>query len=297
VHNLHVTKLSGDFCPFRGCLNPNVTAEKLVAHVNGLHRLPMREPDLRPSPRPTSLVPAAAPMIPDQIIPTYLLSTEPVIPYRGSKMESAVGMRRSRSGNSVDGVKGHPRQAKILDTIPTPICPNRQVDCFWPVNGEAYIESSSSIFPPVAPHRRDEREARLDAIQSNAAGRQVTEFLLRPRPEKPRRPNLFPGTIPFARWKVQEKRKEMEISRKRKDPDRTDEVTATESSDISKLDKGKWRASDEERFAVEKILRASKRRATRVTGKSIGIGHVEETLAFERRGIELGELTKDQLEE
>jgi len=48
-----------------------------------------------------------------------------------------------------------------------------------------------------------------------------------------------------------------------------------------------------EPYPVERITRASRRRATRKTGRSIGIAAIEEMIAFEARGVELGELPKD----
>jgi hypothetical protein len=48
-----------------------------------------------------------------------------------------------------------------------------------------------------------------------------------------------------------------------------------------------------ERYPIERITRAITKRARRVTGRSVGIAAIEEMIAFEQEGVELGELPED----
>lgn len=52
-------------------------------------------------------------------------------------------------------------------------------------------------------------------------------------------------------------------------------------------------ATKTSRFDVERIRRASHRRATRLIGMSFGMDHMEERVAFEKSGVEYGELPDD----
>lgn len=46
-------------------------------------------------------------------------------------------------------------------------------------------------------------------------------------------------------------------------------------------------------YPTDRVTRASVLRARRVTGRSVGIDAIEEMIAFEQRGVELGELPVD----
>lgn len=53
------------------------------------------------------------------------------------------------------------------------------------------------------------------------------------------------------------------------------------------------RDQDDKREYAARVTRASRNRARRVTGRSVGIAAIEEMIAFEARGVELGELSED----
>jgi hypothetical protein len=71
--------------------------------------------------------------------------------------------------------------------------------------------------------------------------------------------------------------------------------------DDSQADAGEGAGAEEgseagvkrERYPVERITRASAKRARRITGRSIGIAAIEEMIAFEQAGIDFGELPED----
>lgn len=124
----------------------------------------------------------------------------------------------------------------------------------------------------------------------------------------PRRPLLFSGTDVRAEHRREEidREREAKHARIRAMGAEEEEATAEESAKpewikpyLDADPKGKRKAEDDlapdpaKKSSIEKIIRASANRATRVTGRSIGIARFEEMIAFERQGIEMGYLPPD----
>lgn len=115
--------------------------------------------------------------------------------------------------------------------------------------------------------------------------------------ELPRRPLIFSGADVWAT----RRKEELAIENKSKlERIKAMEVAPGGSSDTGSDPKGKRKATDDlvpessgERYSVELVTRASAKRAARITGRTIGIARLEEMIAFERRGMELGELPPD----
>jgi hypothetical protein len=168
------------------------------------------------------------------------------------------------------------------------------------VNGEADIHHhhhwpSSSFFPRMQPIERTDLEIKWHGLQMSGEWKQDGGIRVVP---KSKLVPVFPGAEVIMRKRKVELAAEMVTLYKRvkamtdrkgkgKAIDLGDEVTHVEpSSDLH---------SDQVdgRYPVARITRASANRARRVTGRSVGIAAIEEMIAFEQRGVELGELPED----
>lgn len=172
----------------------------------------------------------------------------------------------------------------------------RDPNDFWPMNGEAEPEamfgnSSSSIFPPLfknkRPHTIVDAVDPVQRFREWAGSKGKMRFKVVKKPALPHRSRLFTGMDVYAnavKAEIAAGRREARAKRRGSDV----KLEMTDS-------KGKRKATEDlpeerDRYSVERINRASAKRATRITGQTIGYDYLKEMVRFEQRGIELGEL-------
>lgn len=192
-----------------------------------------------------------------------------------------------------------------------PIVQIRDPDDFWPMHGEAECQTTahaftSSIFPRPNPFRYDEVKKRWRKVQMKGRYDPQSTMTVSKKTKLPRRPLLFVGADIWAEHRREElEREKMETYdriRAMGDEQIIKPEPNTSISDSGSDPKGKRKATDDlasetnKKFSLDsinRITRASANRATRLTGRSIGIARFEEMIPFERRGIELGYLPPD----
>lgn len=193
-----------------------------------------------------------------------------------------------------------------------PIMRDRDPDDFWPMNGEADLQTTahsfrSSIFPPINPIRYDEVEKHWRRVQRKGRYEPQSTLTVSKKTKLPRRPLLFVGADIWAEHRREELEREKLAKYERLRAMGHEAIIKNEPNSTSILGdvdpKGKRKATDElllpetqkkySKDTIERITRASANRATRITGRSIGIARFEEMIPFERRGIELGYLPPD----
>jgi hypothetical protein len=178
----------------------------------------------------------------------------------------------------------------------------RNPDDFWPMQGEADIHGpfalTSSIFPPIYPIDHNDEEKTWLRIQRTGKYVGESSLTVSKKPRLPRRPLLFTGADVYARRRREELKTEKD-AKFESIRAITETTMKSESVPDSSDPKMKRKAVDDispepqKRYSIDRITRASANRATRLTGRSIGIARFEEMIPFERRGMELGFLPPD----
>lgn len=178
----------------------------------------------------------------------------------------------------------------------------RDPDDYWPMNGEAdihlgdYYWPTSSFFPRIRPIERDDLETKWHILQTKGVWEKGYEMEIRKKsPVVP----IFQGADLVYRKRQAELKEERAATYKRVKAmgDRKGKGKAVETGpedDVGvKTEDGTDGNGKRERYPVERITRASAKRARRITGRTVGIEAIEEMMAFEQRGIALGELPED----
>lgn len=251
-------------------------------------------------------------------IPPYLITTQPVPQYRRPlpnhnstpstpppaptpprPIPSRVVTLRARHAASSPASPAPSSSSSQQQAGIAPIEPTRDPDDFWPMNGDAESQAAwwgrtSSIFPPLLfTKKTPSQELWLKCQRTAQWQRGGTTIGTRKREKEkmPTRPLFFVGADVLAR--------ERDAKRARFEQIRGSRHLVTEANvDVESGASAIPAQADQEapgpdKYPVERIVRASIRRATRLTGRTIGYEHLEQMVAFEARGVELGELPAD----
>jgi len=174
--------------------------------------------------------------------------------------------------------------------------PKREASDYWPVNGEADVHNdnywpSSSFFPRIMPINRTELETRFLNIQKNGEWKKELGIQVRKRSVCV---PVFDAGEAMRKRKLEEKEERMALYKRVKAiGDVKGKGRAVDEGEQEARPRRSVRDKDDKREYAAIVTRASRHRATRVTGRSVGIAAIEEMIAFEARGVELGELSED----
>lgn len=244
---------------------PKLVLDKGMAR-NGRSTLPFQPP--------IPLLPA----LPSNPVPTYVLTSYP-IPGTSPRPVLDVLMTRRRSVDKVH-----------------PIMPLRDPNDYWPVNGEADVHNdkywpSSSIFPRIMPLNRTELEEKFFNIQKKGEWKQELGIhVLKRTAIVP----VFDAGQAMRKRKVEAGEERAELYKRVKAiGDVKGKGKAVDEGEEEGRPRRSVRDNNDKRSSIARITRASKNRATRITGRSVGIAAIEEMIAFEARGVEFGELPEN----
>jgi hypothetical protein len=281
---VHTRMYTGFQCLWDRCIHEEeyATIDDLSEHIDTVHipKLVVDNGYTRNGKSPLPFLPptSALPKLPSSPVPTYVLTSYP-IPAALPSFRGGVAHRTRRSSDKV-----------------YPIMPLRDPDDYWPVNGEADVHNdnywpSSSFFPRIMPIDRNAVETKWLAIQRN--GRWEKGLGIQVRKRSVCVP-LFDAGEAMRKRKI-EIGEEREALRKRvksigdvKGKGKAVDVGGDEGQGVSERDGGGQ--GTDKRYPIARVLRASRNRAIRKTGRSVGIAAIEEMIAFEAQGVELGEL-------
>ena len=303
-------------------------SDQIHIHADRQRPGPWSLDDLRPQmPRPHEpaglnlpLVPFSALGLPTSI-PRYMISCPPVSATR--KRTTPISTETDQFLPSVSArsapsrvVRSHitSSSGSSIQEAAHPILPNRDPDDFWPMNGEANCQTglyplTSSIFPPITPVGYTAIEGHWRRVQRQGKYVRGPAITVSKKTILPRRPLLSSGTNVWAGYRREalerEKREKYARIRAMEEEPANAEEPSRNAWIKPYLDpvadpKGKRKAEDDlppeapqKKYSVERITRASANRATRLTGRSVGIARFEEMIPFERQGIKLGYLPPD----
>ena len=276
----HKRMYTGSQCLWEQCIHEEEYAsiDELVEHIDMVH-IPKLVLDKGVNRTGKSTIPfrptiPALPEPPSHPIPSYVLSSHPV----------SAAVPRARDGPAL--------RRRTSDKV-YPIMPVRDLDDYWPVNGEADVHNdnywpTSSFFPRMIPIDRSIVETKWRHIQRTGEWKKGLGIHVR---KKTVCVPIFDAGEAMRKRKLESSKERVELIKRVKalgDVKGKGKAVVEHSEEALPDSVGK-----NEPYPVERITRASRRRATRKTGRSIGIAAIEEMIAFEARGVELGELPKD----
>jgi len=242
---------------------PKLVIDKGIIR-NGLSTVPFR-PE----------VPALLPILPSDPVPAYVLTSYPIPAAVPARVRDAPPTRRRSS-------------VKVY-----PVMPQRKPDDYWPVNGEADTHSdnywpSSSFFPRIIPIQRTELETKFLAIQKTGEWKKELGIQVRKRSVCV---PVFDAGEAMRKRKIEVKMEWTALYKRVKAiGDVKGKSKAVDEVEQEARPRRSVRDQDDKRELVARVTRASRNRARRITGRSVGIAAIEEMIAFEARGVELGEL-------
>lgn len=245
---------------------PKLVIDKGIIR-NGLSTVPFR-PE----------VPALLPILPSDPVPAYVLTSYPIPMAVPARVREAPPTRRRSS-------------VKVY-----PIMPHRDPSDYWPVNGEADVHNdnywpSSSFFPRIMPINRTELETKFLNIQKNGEWKKELGIQVRKRSVCV---PIFDAGEAMRKRKIEYKEKRVALYKRVKAiGDVKGKGKAIDEGEEPARPRRSVRDKDDKLEFVARAKRASRNRARRVTGRSVGIAAIEERIAFEARGVELGELPED----
>jgi hypothetical protein len=275
---------TGFQCLWERCVHQEefTTIDELADHVTTFHI-----PDLvidkgitrnGRSPLPFHPQSTALPILPSDPVPTYVLTSYPIPMAVPARVRDAPPTRRRSS-------------VKVY-----PIMPQRDPNDYWPVNGEADVHNdnywpSSSVFPRIMPIQRTELETKFLNIQKNGEWKKELGIQVRKRSVCV---PVFDAGEAMRKHKIEDKEERMALYKRVKAiADVKGKGKAIDEGEEPARPRRSVRDQDDKREYAARVTRASRNRARRVTGRSVGIAAIEEMIAFEARGVELGELSED----
>lgn len=276
---------TGFQCLWERCVHQEefTTIDELADHVTTIHipKLVIDKGIIRNGRstlpfRPT--IPVLLPKLPSNPVPAYVLTSYPIPMAVPARVRDAPPTRRRSS-------------VKVY-----PIMPKREASDYWPVNGEADVHNdnywpSSSFFPRIMPINRTELETRFLNIQKNGEWKKELGIQVRKRSVCV---PVFDAGEAMRKRKLEEKEERMALYKRVKAiGDVKGKGRAVDEGEQEARPRRSVRDKDDKREYAAIVTRASRHRATRVTGRSVGIAAIEEMIAFEARGVELGELSED----
>jgi hypothetical protein len=275
---------TGFQCLWERCIHQEefTTIDELAEHVNTVHipKLVIDKGIIRNGRstlpfRPQSTVP---PILPSDPVPAYVLTSYPIPAAVPARVRDAPPTRRRSS-------------VKVY-----PIMPQRDPNDYWPVNGEADVHNdnywpSSSVFPRIMPIQRTELETKFLNIQKNGEWKKELGIQVRKRSACV---PVFDAGEAMRKRKIVDKEERMALYKRVKAiGDIKGKGKAIDEGEQAARPRRSVRDQDDKREYAARVTRASRNRARRVTGRSVGIAAIEEMIAFEARGVELGELSED----
>jgi hypothetical protein len=275
---------TGFQCLWERCIHQEefTTVDELADHVTTFHipKLVIDKGIIRNGRstlpfRPTIPI---LPKLPSDPVPAYVLTSYPIPAAVPARVRDAPPTRRRSS-------------VKVYS-----IMPQRDPNDYWPVNGEADVHNdnywpSSSFFPRIMPINRTELETKFLNIQKNGEWKKELGIQVRKRSVCV---PIFDAGEAMRKRKIEEKEERTALHKRVKAiGDVKGKGKAIDEGEEPARPRRSVRDQDEKREFAARVTRASRNRARRVTGRSVGIAAIEEMIAFEARGVELGELSED----
>jgi hypothetical protein len=286
-------------CHWERCTFMYPHLDGLVKHIESFHISKLSCPDSASAtsamtPAPFRPILAPLPPLTTRDIPPYLITARPIpselsVPrFQAVVLMAGRPSLRTRRSESSASTKIHP------------IMPIRDPDDYWPMNGEADVQlshywPSSSFFPRLVPQQRSILEDNWLNIQTKGTWVSGMPITSRKRTVLVDRPPIWPGADVIMRKRkvelgVEREEKKRRVRELRSEGKGKGKEMVIDVDGPSEVESKESIASSGPMFSVERITRSSRLRATRVSGRSVGIAGIEEMIAFEKRGVELGEL-------
>jgi hypothetical protein len=245
---------------------PKIVVDKGIIR-NGRSTLPFRP-----------AIPSFLPKLTSEPVPAYVLTSYPIPAAVKAPVQDAPPTRRRSS-------------VRVY-----PIMPQRDPSDYWPVNGEADIHidndwPSSSFFPRIMPVQRSELEKKFLHIQKNGEWRKELGIQVRKRSVCV---PVFDAGEAMRKRKIEVKEERTALYKRVKAIGNVKgKGKAVDEGEQTARPRRSGRDKDDKHEYATRVTRASRNRARRITGRSVGIAAIEEMIAFEARGVELGELPED----